>query len=592
MKNTLNYDLGLKLNGLKVYRRLLTYVSRYWIALLLGVLGTIGVSAVEAGVTWLIKPIMDEGFADKNKIFVEWLPLILVLVFLMRSVANFASNYCMNRVSRTVVMDLRQDLFKHLIRLPASFYDQHSSGYLLATIIYNVDKVAAASSSALINLLREGSLLIGMILVMFFSSFRLTMTLLIVAPIIYWVIKLGGKRIRRLGHNVQDSVGDVTHLAEESIECYKVMRLNNAEDREFAKFAKATVKNRNQQLKIVMTSSVNGSVVQMILVLPAIVLLSMSAASVHVTAGTFAAIIVAMFGLLRPARRLSGVQNSIQEGISGAASVFALMDEKSEQDTGTRILQDVRGKIEYQQVNFSYASAPDLKVLHDINLVIEPGKTIALVGRSGSGKSTLISLLARFYDLSEGNLSGGVIKIDDHDIRDYTLASLREQIAMVSQHTSLFNDTIANNIAYGLGSMASQAAIEKAAHDAYVLEFTEQLPDGLDTLVGENGVMLSGGQKQRISIARALLKNAPILILDEATSSLDTHSERYIQEALATLMKNRTTLVIAHRLSTIENADLILVLEQGRIVEQGSHQALLASGGAYFELYKMQFDNA
>ncbi len=585
MKSTLNYNFGLKLNGFKVYRRLLIYVSRYWLGLALGVLGTIGVSSVEASVTWLIKPIIDEGFADKNKLFIHWLPLILVVIFFLRSLANFASNYCMNRVSRSVIMNLREDLFSHLVRLPASFYDQHSSGYLLATIIYNVDQVAAASSSALINLLREGSLMIGMILVMFFTSYRLTLTLLIVAPFVFLVVKFGGKRIRRLGHHVQDSVGDVTHLAEESIECYKVVRLNNSEDRELAKFSKAAANNRNQQLKIVMTSSINDSLIQMILVLPAIALLSFSAASLHVTAGTFAAILVAMFGLLRPARRLSGVQNSIQQGISGAASIFALMDEKAEQDTGTHVLATVQGKIEYQNLSFAYQSAPENLVLQDINLTIEAGKTVAVVGRSGGGKSTLISLLARFYDVSRG-----VIKIDGYDIRDCTLTSLRDHIAMVSQHTSLFNDTIANNIAYGFDG-ASHSAIEAVARDAYVMEFAEQLPNGLDTWVGENGVMLSGGQKQRIAIARALLKNAPILILDEATSALDTHSERYIQEALVRLMKNRTTLVIAHRLSTIENADSILVMEQGRIIERGSHQELLSLGGAYAELYNMQFDN-
>lgn len=580
----LNYNFGSKLGGLKVYLRLLRCVREYWFMFALGALGTIAVSGVDAGVTWLIKPIIDQGFVDRNHAFVHWLPIILLLVFALRSVSNFAANYCMNRVSRNVIMDLRQQLFKQMLHLPANFYDQHSSGYLLSTIIYNVNQVAGASSSALINLLREGSTMIGMILVMLLVSWRLTLTLLIVAPAITWIVKVSGKRLRRLSHSVQDSVANVTHLAEESIECYKVIRLCNGESREIEKFSQATRHNRNQDLKIVVTNSINGSLIQSILVLPAIALLSVSAASVNVTAGSFAAIITAMFGLLRPARRLSGVQSAMQNGIAGAASVFELLDEKAERDEGTKVLQSVQGHIEYKHVNFSYESAPDVNVLNNIDFKVEAGKTVAIVGRSGSGKTTLVSLLPRFYDLQLGS-----IKIDGHDIREYTLLSLREHLAMVSQHTNLFNDTIANNIAYGQSSTVTREAIEIAARDAYVLEFAEQLPNGLDTMVGENGVLLSGGQKQRVAIARALLKNSPILILDEATSALDTHSERYIQEALARLMQNRTTLVIAHRLSTIEKADKILVMENGKIVEEGSHRELLELAGVYSELYNMQF---
>ncbi len=577
-----NRNFGRELKGGQVYLRLLKFTAQYWKIFLIAIFSTLLVSAVDSGITWLIAPIIDKGFVAKKMSFIDHLPLLLVLLYLVRSSANLSSSYFVTRVSCSVVRDLRQKLFKQLMILPAKFYDKHSSGYLLSTLIYNVSQVSEASSNVVINFLREGSSLIGMIVVMFILSWRLTLVLIVIVPIVSAIVYFGSKKIRRLAHRVQNSMADVTHVAEEAIECYKVVRLYGGEELEERKFSEVTNSNRRRDLKITLVNSLNSSTIQMFLILPAIFLLSYSAASEGISAGTFASLLTAMFGLLRPVSRLSGMQSIFQKGIAGAASVFDLLDEEVENDSGTLEIKSVEGRIQYQNVSFSYETS-SAQILNDIEFEVEPGKTVAIVGRSGGGKTTMVNLLARFYELSDG-----AIKIDGIDIRDYQLKDLRHHLAFVSQHSTLFNDTIANNIAYGLEGV-SRAAIEAAARDANVLEFTEQFPEGLDTWVGENGVLLSGGQKQRVSIARALLKNAPILVLDEATSALDSHSERFIQTALEKLMKQRTTLVIAHRLSTIENADKILVLDSGRIVEQGTHQALLELNGAYADLYRLQF---
>ena len=573
-----------KRESVKTYRRLLQVTKRYWVTFTFGVIGTIVVSLTDAGFAWLIKPIINRGFIARDVRFIRWLPLVIVLIFLFRGIAGFLSTYFINRVARNIVMDFRRMIFSHLLRLPAKFYDQHSSGHLLSTVIYNVEQVAQASSDALVMTLQESSLVIGLLTVMFLVNLELTLFFFIVTPIIVWVMKICSARLRRLSTNVQRSVGEVTHIASETIEAYKVVRLFGGQIYEDEKFCRATKVNQQRELKAVVTNSVSTLLVQLLIAIPiAAILFFATQPFLHVTAGSFASVVSAMIMMLRPVRRLTMVNNYIQKGIAGAESIFKLLDEDVEKDRGSRHLSRVKGIIEYSHVSFTYdkGSKP---VLSDINLTIEAGQTVALVGRSGAGKSTLINLLPRFYEISKG-----VIKIDGINIKEFHLQELRNQFALVSQNTILFNDTILNNIAYGQVGRIDKRKIIEAAQAGHAMEFIDQLPEGLNTVVGENGVLLSGGQRQRIAIARALFKNAPILILDEATSALDTHAERHIQEALENLMHQQTTLVIAHRLSTIEKVDWIIVMEEGHIVEKGTRQQLLALKGVYAKLHPMQF---
>ncbi len=576
-KQTFNY------NGFYLYKRLFQYAKRYWIGLVLGMIGTITQSGVDAGFTWLIKPLLDKGFIAKDQTFIHWLPLGIILAFILRGGAGFMSNYFMAWTGRNVVMRFRQDIFAHLLRLPATFYDNTTSGQLLSAIIYNVDQVAKASSDAIVIVVQESFFIAGLIVVMMLTSWKLSLLFLVTTPVIAVIARRSSLRMRRLSKSVQFSMGDITQVAEESIEGYKVIRTFGGQQYETDKFNDLTVKNRFRELKIIATNILASSSVQLVAgcVISLTIYLT-TLKSAHITAGGFTSMIAAMLALLKPMRNLTNVNNTIQKGIAAAESIFLLLDQPPEKDEGTTQLTRVKGAIEYQQVNFSYNS--DKKILHDISFKAEPGQTIALVGRSGSGKSTLVNLLPRFYDGYSGRIL--VDGIDTHTIR---LEDLRKQLAFVSQQVTLFNDTIAHNIAYGRFAQASEAEIIRAAEAAHAMEFIKELPDGLQTLVGENGVLLSGGQRQRIAIARALLKNSPILILDEATSALDTEAERHIQEALDSLMHNRTTLVIAHRLSTIENAHTILVMDNGRIVESGSHAQLLAHDGYYAKLYRMQF---
>lgn len=571
--------------SLETYRRLIQATQKYWLCFLLGVVGTAAMSMVDAGFAWMIKPIIDKGFINREPQFIRWLPIMVILIFIFRGFFVFLSNYCVTRVSRQVVMDFRRRLFEHLQKLPVRFYDKSSSGQLISTLIYNVEQVAQASSTALLTILQEATLVIGLIAVIVSVSWELFLLFLGIVPIIAWILKRNGSRLKRISASVQKSVGEVTRVAAEGISAQQVVRLYGGQQYERSKFHRATQANQERELKIAVVNSMGTSVVQLLIsILIAVVLIFATMPSLHISAGEFGTVISSVIMLLRPMRRLTTVHSLIQKGVAGAESIFAILDDEVEKDTGSVSISRVKGEVIFSQVDFNYEQGKG-KVLSDINFSVKSGKTVAIVGRSGAGKSTLINLLPRFYELQHGSIT-----IDGVEIRDFQLSNLRQQFALVSQQSILFNDTIAHNIAYGQqAGEVSRDQIEDAAKAAYAWEFIQEFPQGLDTVIGENGVLLSGGQRQRIAIARALLKNAPILILDEATSALDTHSERQIQAALENLMHRSTTFVIAHRLSTIENADWIIVMEQGRIIEQGSHSHLLAGQGAYAALYHLQF---
>jgi len=470
--------------------------------------------------------------------------------------------------------------------LPSSYYQQHSTPELTSKLIYNAEQVTGAATGALKTVVSEGLTVLGLFAYMMYLNWRLTLLFIVVMPFIGLVVRFASKRLRRLSQNIQASVSDISASATEAIHGYQVVRIFGGTQAERERFGQASERNRRQFMKLVVTDSVSTPVVQMLVagVVALLTYLAMSPAFLGaMSTGAFIAFISTAAMMAKPIRSLTEVNATIQKGIAAAESFFSLFDEPSEVDTGTDVLTQAKGNIEFDAVSFTYPNAQG-SALKNVSLHIPAGKTVALVGRSGSGKSTLSSLIPRFFDVTQGQ-----IRLDGQGIDRYTLSSLREQIALVNQHVVLFEGTIADNIAYGALANASPEAVAQAADAAQVSEFTRHLSDGLNTLVGENGLLLSGGQRQRIAIARAILKDAPILILDEATSALDTESERHIQRALEHLMKNRTTLIIAHRLSTIENADEIVVMEQGQVLERGRHDQLLASGGHYAALHRLQF---
>ena len=575
-------------SSIKIYKRLLKYVYPYRHFFLVGILSSIVYSGIDAYFTHLMKPILDQGFIDKNMTFIRVLPFLIIGVFIFRGLASFLSTYCMTRVGRDVVMTLRNQIFVQFMKMPALFYDNAASGQLLAKITYNVDKVAETATNAITTAVQAIALIIGLLVVMFVTNWKLTLIYLFAMPIIVFIVRLASHRMRRVSGAEQDSLGQLTHIAQEAIEGYREVRMFGGQYYESEKFKAANRNNRGQALKIIVTKALSSAIVQWVgsLVLAlTIIIATWHATQDQMTAGGFVSLLMAMVLILKPLKDITNVNNMIQQGLAGAASVFQLLDQKAELDIGEQTLVEPQGHIECRDLSFTYPNATNY-ALKTINFSLEAGKTLALVGRSGSGKTTLSSLLARFY-----NPSSGHIFIDGMNTQEISLLSLRKNIALVSQQITLFNDTVANNVAYGDLHHASAEMIRQALVDAYAWEFVEQLPQGMDTIVGEDGVLLSGGQRQRIAIARAILKNAPILILDEATSALDTESERHIQAALKNLMVNRTTVVIAHRLSTIEHADHILVMDQGEVVERGNHGSLLAQQGYYAKLYHMQFQD-
>jgi subfamily B ATP-binding cassette protein MsbA len=573
-------------SGKETYKRLIGYVKPYWRMFALSIVGMLVFAATEPLFAAMIKPLLDGSFVDRDPDLVRLMPVVLVGIFAVRGVAGFVNTYCLKWVGRRVVADLRQEMFDHLLRSPTRYYDAHGTGQILAKLTYNVENVASAATSAVTTLVRDGFTAIALLAYMLYLDAALSAIFLLIGPVMAFSIKYATKRFRRYGKRIQERVGSLTHVAQEVIDGHRVVKAFGGEGRESAEFSRINEKTRSLQMKVIAVESVSVPLVQLLsaVAIGVIVYLStLQGMREDITVGTFMSFVVAMGLMLPPVKRLTAVNSQLQRGIVAADSLFELLDTETESDVGTRTLARAEGRIEYRGLKHVYDPTKGA-VIHGLDLVIERGQSVALVGRSGSGKSTLANLLPRFYDPTEGR-----ILIDGIDIRELTLASLRAQISLVTQDVVLFNDSVANNIAYGQTADAPRAEIERVAEAAHALDFIRALPDGFDTLVGDRGVLLSGGQRQRLAIARAMLKDAPILILDEATSALDTEAERHIQAALAALMKHRTTLVIAHRLSTIEHVDRIVVLDAGRVVEEGPHGELLAKGGYYARLHRLQF---
>jgi subfamily B ATP-binding cassette protein MsbA len=572
-------------NGWVVYKRLLGYTRQHWVVFGLGILGFIINAQTEWTGAQLIKYIIN-AIQNHDQHQKNWIPVLVVGIFVIRGVGTFMGNYYISLVARHIVFQMRTEIFDKLLRMPASFYHVNSPGRITAKIVYDVEQVTAAATEAIQTLVREGFVVIGLFAYLFYTSWKLSLSLLIVGPVAGGLVRAASKRFRKLSQRVQASMGDVNHVAGETINGYTVVKTYGGEAYERSRFEKASREYLKQGMKIVVTTSVSTPLVQLLMAIAfGFVIWTALQPSImgNIAAGEFVAYITAAGLLSKPVRALTDVNAKLQRGLAAAQSVFELLDLETEKDEGTREVKRLDGDIEFRHVGFAYDGGEP--VLRDISLRARPGQTVALVGRSGSGKSTLVNLLPRFYEAGQGS-----ILLDGYPIQDYRLQNLRLNIATVSQKVVLFDDTVANNIAYGAWRGASREQIEAAARAAYAHEFIEKLPEGYETRIGQDGVALSGGQRQRIAIARALLKDAPILILDEATSALDNESEFYIQSALDAVMRGRTTLVIAHRLSTIENADHIVVMDHGAIVESGSHAELLARNGVYAQLHSRRFE--
>ncbi len=577
------------MTGNKLYFRLLSYVKPYRRIFILAIFFTILLALTEPLLPALLKPLLDGSFVDKDLDTIKLMPFALIGLFVVRGFTSYASTMAMTAVSTRVVMDLRNEMFRKLLVLPNRYYDNNPTGIVLSKVTYNVEQVAAASTEVLIVLVRDSVSILGLLGLMLYLNWQLTLFVSVLVPIIALIVKFISKRIRDINRSIQQAMGEMTHILEEAIQGNKVVRLFGGQIYEYDRFQQISNWLRRYNVKHQATAALSSPVGQFILVLglaAVVYFAALQSLEDEVTVGSFVSFIAAMAMLLSPLKKLIGVNSVLQRGLAAAESMFELVDETPEVDQGTTKAKHLRGRVDFDHVTFTYGGS-DRKALDDICLTIEPGENIALVGPSGGGKSTLANLIPRFYHLNRGR-----ILLDGEDIQEVTLASLRSNIALVSQNVTLFNDTVEANIAYGEMRGTDRESVISAATNAHAIEFIEEMPLGLDTLIGENGVRLSGGQRQRLAIARALLKDAPILILDEATSALDNESERFIQEALATLTRNRTTLIIAHRLSTIEHADRILVLSEGRIIESGTHQDLMAMGGTYKKLYDTQFSIA
>jgi subfamily B ATP-binding cassette protein MsbA len=574
------------MTSVELYLRLLRQIAPYKHIFALSLLGMLVVALTEVALPALLKPLLDGTFVQKDETLMRWMPLVVLGVTLVRGIAEYTASYSINWVGNKLVTDLRVAMFSRLLNLPTPYYDDHASGNLLSKLTFDVTQVTAAATSVLTAIFKDSVTLIGLLAYMLWLNWKLTLLALVMTPLIVGVVRLISIRLRNSSRAVQQGMGDVTQVLQESIEGHKVVKLFGGQQYEAARFSDQVNRVRQAMMKQVTAASASVPVVQLLagVALAAIIYLATKQSSAHeITVGEFVSFITAMLMLTAPLKRVTGVNEPLQRGLAAAESVFELIDRQGESDPGTLAIPRARGEIRFEDVGFSYSPASP-PALESITLAVNPGETVALVGSSGSGKSTLANLVPRFYRPSSGRIT-----LDGHDLEKLTLASLRSNIALVSQDVVLFNDTVTANIAYGAMRETSEADVIAAAEAAHAMEFIRAMPQGLQTMVGEKGVKMSGGQRQRLAIARALLKNAPVLILDEATSALDSESERHVQAALDALMEGRTTIVIAHRLSTIEKAGRIVVLDRGRIAEIGNHRELLGRNGIYAKLYNIQF---
>ncbi len=567
----------------QIYKRLLIYVKPYTGLFAISILGFLMYSGTQTLFAALIKHIIDT-LQTESRAGMNYLPLLFSGLIILHGIGAYIGNYFLAKVSTNVIHALRCEIFDQYTRLPTAYFDANNSGYMISRITNNVGQVTQAVTDAVRTFVREGFTAIGLLIYLFYSNWMLSLVFIAIAPIIVVLVSYVSKRLRGISKKIQESIGDMTHITSELVGGHRVVRSYGGEEYERRRFLESSLFNRRQSLKLSTTMAIHNPIMQFIIAIALSFLMYMALFFMKQSSvGEFVGYLTAAFLLPKPIRSLSDANGDIQKGIVAAESLFEILDEPGEVDEGTFQAERCKGALEFKNLTFQYAGSNE-PALIDINFKVEPGQTIALVGASGGGKSTLANLVSRFYPHETGD-----ILLDGVEINTYQLANLRKQLALVNQQVTLFNDTIANNIAYGSLATATRNEITAAATDAYAMEFINKFEQGLDTEIGENGVKLSGGQRQRLALARALLKDAPILILDEATSALDTESERYIQAALQKVMHNRTTLVIAHRLSTIENADVILVIDHGRIVEKGTHRELIEKNGAYSRLHQIQF---
>ncbi len=572
-------------NAGAIYRRLLGYLSPHKAAFALGILGGALYSASTASFTLLAK-VLGDVLRHPDPRMIVWIPLAMVGLFLGRGIGNFTQTYFMGYVGRRVVKRFRSQVFGRVLDLPVAFFDRHAVGALLSRLTYNSEQIGQACTNSIVILVRAGLTIGAQIALLLWLDARLALIALVMGPLAGWLVSVLNRHFRRYGRRIQSSMEDVTRLAKESFESPRLVKVYGAQAHLEAQFEIVNEHNRRSNMRLVLTNGLSNPTVQMVTAIGGAFVLALAIRATvdgRMSTGDLFGFFTALASIAQPLREFVSQSGPIQQGIAAAQSLFELLDEPAEPQGGERRVARVRGDVEYRGVEFSYAQGKRT-ALRAVSLQVPAGSTVAIVGRSGSGKSTLVALLARFYDVQSGS-----ILIDGCDLREYDLRCLREQIAVVSQDVTLFDDTIRNNITFGRD--VPQAAVLRVAEAAHVLQFAAALPEGLDTLIGERGTLLSGGQRQRIAIARALLKDAPILILDEATSALDTEAERHIQAALAHLMRNRTTFVIAHRLSTVEQADRIVVLDGGAVVESGTHAQLLERDGLYAQLYRLQFSD-